>query len=186
MLCMCLRRVVPWKPSLLAASSFVAQRHLCLSNKIVFCFFSSGMSLHFVWSFGRFTGISGFVFHSRCLLYYYLVMATINFFCASTWVVDVSWFKVLCCRILGYTWEYVRECAWVLRMLSPGFVSACLSARARIGPHCIIGDVLGSACVCSWVYVGMGGTWAHASLRLSAWVCLGPGALRGWRLVACA
>lgn len=82
MLCMCLRRVVPWKPSLLAASSFVAQRHLCLSNKIVFCFSSSGMSLHFVWSFGRFTGVSGFVsfFHSRCLLYYYLVMATINFF----------------------------------------------------------------------------------------------------------
>ena len=44
MLCMCLRRVVPWEPSLLAASSFVAQRHLCLSSKIVFCLFSSGIS----------------------------------------------------------------------------------------------------------------------------------------------
>ena len=46
MLCMCLRRVVPWKPSLLAASSFVAQRHLCLSNKIVFVFPLAGC--HFI------------------------------------------------------------------------------------------------------------------------------------------
>ena len=80
MLCMCLRRVVPWEPSLLAASSFVGQRHLCLSNKIVFCLFSRGISLHFVRSYGWFTGVSGFVFHPGCLLYYYLVMATINVF----------------------------------------------------------------------------------------------------------
>lgn len=51
-----------------------------LSNKIVFCLFSSGISLHLVWSYGLFTGVSGFVFHPGCLLYCYLVMATINVF----------------------------------------------------------------------------------------------------------
>ena len=65
-----------------------------------------------------------------------------------------------------------------------GFVSACLSARGRIGPQCLIGDVRGSACVCSWVHVGMGGTWTHASLRLSAWVCVGPGGF-AWMALEC-